>query len=305
MHRKEGTTSVKRDAHSRSEGHCRCGNRAVYFRRYEGSYLCSACLIKQVEKKFRENAKPLINKGDRIAVGLSGSKDSSVLLYLLHKFYPRTARIIAITIDEGIAGYRDKSIAAAKELAKKLGIEHRIFSFQKEFHVTVDGMQTDKYCTACGVFRRQLLNKAAMSVNADKIAIGHNLDDEAQSIMMNVIRGDFVGMRRLGASGQDGLVPRIKPLANMPEKEIKLYAILNSIKFYEGECPHSHNNLRRDVQKIINDTEDAHPGTKMQILSFYEKMKGNKVPKRITKCKTCYSPSSSGKCKACEITGKK
>lgn len=282
---------------------CSCGSKPVYFRRYEGNYYCKNCLISQVEKRFKKTSDGLIEKGDRIAVGLSGGKDSSVLLQLMHKHFSNIAEIIAVTINEGIANYRDRSIVEAESFATRLGIEHKVFSFQDSFDVNVDELKTENYCTFCGVFRRQLLNKAAEEVNADKIAIGHNLDDEVQSILMNVIRGDFVGLQRLGSTGLDGFVPRIKPLRDIPEKEVKLYAILTDVPFHDGECPHSFNNVRRDVQKMINDLEEKYPGTKMQILSFYSKMKVPKPSKELVTC-TCGAPSSSGKCKACELLEK-
>lgn len=286
---------------------CGCGSKPVYFRRYEGNYYCEQCLIHQVEKRFRKTLADnnLVEKGDKIAVGLSGGKDSSVLLYLLHKHFSNVAEIIAITIDEGIAGYRDRSIVQAQKLAGTLGMEHRIFSFRDAFSINVDEIKTENYCTFCGVLRRQLLNKAAAEIGADKLAIGHNLDDEAQSILMNVVRGDFTGFQRLGASGHDGFVRRVKPLRDIPEKEIKLYAILQGIGFYDSECPHSFNNVRRDVQKMINDLEEKYPGTKMQILSFYNKSRVNtKTEKEAMCCKICGSPSSHNLCKACELSGR-
>lgn len=284
---------------------CSCGAKPVYFRRYEGNYYCKQCLIYQIEKRFKKTVadNELIKKGDRVAVGLSGGKDSSVLLVLMHKYFSHLAEIIAVTIDEGIAGYRDKSIVEAEKFAKQLGVEHRIFSFRDTFDINVDEIKTENYCTFCGVLRRQLLNKAALQVSADKLAIGHNLDDEVQSIVMNVIRGDFVGFQRLGASGHEGFVRRIKPLRDIPEKEIKLYAILQGINFYDGECPHSFNNVRRDVQKMINDLEEKYPGTKMQISGFYSKARENRKEeqKNLVSCSSCGSPCSNGICKACEL----
>ena len=282
---------------------CGCGSKPVYFRRYEGNYYCKNCLIYHVEKRFRKTAADLIEKGDRITVGLSGGKDSSVLLALMHKHFSNVAEIVAVTINEGIANYRDQGIVQAEALAKRLGIEHKVFSFQDTFDVKIDELKTENYCTFCGVFRRQLLNKAALELGADKMAIGHNLDDEVQSIMMNVLRGDVEGFRRLGAHGQEGLVRRIKPLQDVPEKEVKLYALLKEIPFHDGECPHSFNNVRRDAQKMINDLEEKYPGTKMQILSFYRKMKEPPKENKLIPCQ-CGSPSSSGKCKACELLEK-
>lgn len=286
---------------------CNCGEDAIYFRRHEGRYYCKSCLSASVEKRFRKTVGKFIERGDRIAVAFSGGKDSSVLLYLMHKFFASKAKIFALTIDEGIANYRDKSIETAKTFAEKLGIEHRIASFEEEFGIRIDDIRTDKYCTYCGVFRRDLLNKAAKRYGATKIAVGHNLDDEAQSVIMNFFKGDMAKFSRLGEASESlAFLQRIKPLRNIAEKEIMLYAILNKIPFYDGECPHSFNNMRRDVQAMINNLEEKYPGTKLQVVRFYDKMKPQMPEKdiQINHCKICGETSSQVICRSCELLEK-
>src|SRR3989344_2883111 len=104
---------------------CTCGEKSVYFRRHEGRYYCKSCLCKSVEKRFMKTASKFIAPGDRIAVAFSGGKDSAVLLHLMHRFFSDRAEIFALTIDEGIEGYRDNSISVASGFAEKLNVEHR------------------------------------------------------------------------------------------------------------------------------------------------------------------------------------
>lgn len=296
-----------------TETRCSCGSKPVYFRRYEGRHYCRECFSKQIEKRFLKTVHEnnLFAKDEKVAVALSGGKDSSVLLHLMKKFFSHVD-VCAISVDEGIRGYRSKGLMSAGKLCKSLSAGHHRVSFEKELKLTLDGIKTDNFCTYCGVFRRHVLNKAARKIRADKIAVGHNMDDEVQSILMNVLRGDVKNFRRLGPKppslGDEKLVPRIKPLRDIPEKEVKLYALLNKIPHHDGECPHSLNNVRRDVQKTINDTEEKYPGTKFQIISFYDKINPMIRPeislKGAGQCKTCGEASAAGTCRACELSGK-
>lgn len=289
---------------------CTCGREAVYLRMQEGTHYCERCLSRQVERSFQKTIAKgkMLNKDDRIAVAVSGGKDSMVLLHLMHKLSKKLPmQLVAVTIDEGIEGYRDKSMDVVKEYAASLGIEHRIFRFENEFDVTIDklveGDSSIKSCTYCGVFRRSLLNKAAREVGADKLAVGHNLDDEAQSVLMNVMRGDIKRMNLLSKSSEL-FVRRIKPLKNVPEKEIVAYAIINNIPYFDGECPNSFNNARRDVQTMLNDMEQKYPGTKSNIINFYRKLPSTEIKTVPMLCTRCGEPSSHEICKACELLEK-
>jgi uncharacterized protein (TIGR00269 family) len=294
---------------------CKCGKKAVFYRSHEGTGYCKKCLCYQVEKTFKRTVKKngLIKKGDKLAVAISGGKDSSVLLYLLRDIQKNIPfEMFAISIDEGIKGYRNKSLIFAKKLAKSLGIKHHIFSFKDNIKITLDEMPKNrKHCTYCGVFRRYLLNKKSLGLHAKKLALGHNMDDEAQSIIMNVMRDDLSRFNRLGAfpehSKNSKFIPRIKPLRNISEKEITAYAIIKKISFYEEECPMSHDNFRRDVQSVLNDIENKHAGTKIKIVSFYDKVKtytNIKKKGKMKYCQKCGEPSANDLCKTCELLKK-
>jgi uncharacterized protein (TIGR00269 family) len=291
---------------------CECGQPAVYYRRYEGRDWCRNCFLGSIEKKFRRTVSKnkLIQKGDRIAVAVSGGKDSLTLLHLMSKI--KGMELVAFSIDEGIEGYRPGGIECARRLCKQFGIEHHVYSYRKELGFDLDSLgdilgKDMKHCTYCGVFRRYLLNKKARELGATKLAVGHNMDDEAQSIMMNFVRGDISRFARLGTpSSGSKFVPRIKPLRDIPEKEIAAYAMLRGIEFSDDECPHSFDNVRRDMQGMLNDFELKYPGTKQQIVNFYDRIKGFvPLPEgKVHECQECGEPSSGSICKACELLGK-
>ena len=100
-------------------------------------------------------------------------------------------------------------------------------------------------------------------IGATKIATGHNLDDEAQTILLNMLHGDPMRIVRSGPILRDPrgkFVPRIKPLCDIPEKEIVLYAYLTGTEFQSVACPHGHEALRNDIRSFLNQMEQKHPG---------------------------------------------
>ena len=299
----------------------KCGREAVYHAKYEGKYYCHKHFNELVESKVKQTVRKyhLIERGERIAVGVSGGKDSIVLLHLLAKLQRKFPfELVAITIDEGIEGYRPPSIEVAKRNAKLLGIEHRIYSFKEYFGFSLDETveimgsfergERVGACSYCGVWRRWLLNYASQDVGADKLAVGHNLDDEAQVFLMNIMRGDIARLGRTGPYYEvihEGLVPRIKPLREVPEKEIVLYALLNNIEVDLEECPYAVEAFRAEIRDWVNEMEEKHPGTKYQILRSYDKMYpllAKTYAKRdLGRCKICGQPTNGEICKACQF----
>jgi uncharacterized protein (TIGR00269 family) len=306
---------------------CSCGKQAVYFKRHEGRHFCGQHFTEYVERKVRRTVSRagMVRKGDRIAVGVSGGKDSSAVLHLMHMMFHKRPDIslLAVSIDEGIRGYRPASLKAARELSKRLGIEHHTYSFREEFGKTLDqkvkelkrgNPQLKEPCTYCGVGRRYMLNKAARELKATKLCTGHNLDDEVQSVMMNYMRGDLLRAARMGPvtdwslSKEKGerFIPRIKPLRLIPEREAALYAVLRGMGADFSECPHL-SGIRFEVRDFINDMEDKYSGTKYSILETFDKILpcirklAARSEGKIMLCKKCKEPGSEEVCKTCKL----
>ena len=294
--------------------HCdRCGRDAVLFQRYSGMHLCSKHFKEDVERKIRRKIrKSKIGKGEKIALALSGGKDSSVAAYALKNVFRNWKDIdmIAITIDEGIEGYRDEMIEGAKSLTKKLHIDHRIESFEDNFDYTIDEIACMErelgICSFCGVLRRKLLNAVAREEGATRLATGHNLDDEAQTILMNLLRGDVERIARFVPSKvQPGLIPRLKPLSEIPENEVILYANLEKLPIPHKSCPYVHEAMRRDIRGMLNDLEERHPGTKYSLMgAFYkinESLKESYVQGELNRCERCGEPCIGNLCQSCKL----
>ena len=207
----------------------RCKTQPVIKLPNNNVYLCKTCFIKYFERKVRKTVRQyeMFRKGETIAVGVSGGKDSLSTLHVLKDIVSkqRVTKLLAIAVDEGIKGYRDKSLGTAKEYCEKNDINLHIVSFEEEFGYTLDKVLKKldvNPCSICGVFRRYLLNKAAKDLKVDKIATGHNLDDEAQSVLMNMFRNTPETSARLGPvtgiKEYKGFIRRIKPLYFLTDK---------------------------------------------------------------------------------------
>jgi uncharacterized protein (TIGR00269 family) len=294
-----------------------CSNDAILFQSYSNKFFCGKHLSDLTEKRVGSNMRKqgMIRDRSRIGVAISGGKDSLAMLYIMHALLKkdRSRKLVAITIDEGIKGYRDASIKCAKALCKKLKIEHHVYSF-KDFAVPMDTIMKKKHgdpCSYCGVFRRWILNKVSRKLKLDAVAIGHNLDDVAQTFQMNIMRNEPLRIARFTPNGGlvdcDDFVPRIRPLFSVPEREIVAYALHNGIEFHNAECPYSHTALRNPIRDFINSMEEKYPGTKFRMLNTYLSLLEKLPPQnglKICECEECGEPSSVKTCKRCEMLAK-
>lgn len=297
-----------------------CKNESIYFRNYEGHHYCKKHFIKNFEKRVKKtiSINKLIEKKDKVAVAYSGGKDSSNVLFLLNNIFKPNpnVEVFAITFDEGIKGYRNEAIKKSESFCKKIGVKQYVFSFKKEFGFTMDQLSKkleSGFCGSCGILKRYLLNKKVRELKATKTATGHNLDDECQSILMNVLRGDLLRLVRVGPKPILGthskFIPRIKPLILIPENESELFATINEIPFYPKKCPYSVDNpLRGKTEDFLNNLEKSSPGIKYSLYETACKIKPFIKEKfktgKIGSCKKCGEPSSQEVCKVCELLEK-
>ncbi|MEM0466920.1 MAG: TIGR00269 family protein [Candidatus Thermoplasmatota archaeon] len=294
--------------------HCsKCSKPSVIFIRYNGNHLCKHHFNEYVEKRVQKELKQQgkTKNNTNLGIAISGGKDSSTTLYLMHKIFSKrpTVTLSAITVDEGIQGYRDTSIQIAKQHCKKLGIDHHIVSFQQTIGMTMDDIaqRNDAIgeCSYCGVFRRFCLNQKTKELGITKLVTGHNLDDTAQSILMNFVHNDLQKLARLGphTTLQPGLIPRLMPLRMIPENEVMLYAILNDIPFHHAECPYSVRASRGYYRAVIDTLEEQSPGSRHGIIKSYDMIKDFLIKLNQTSdiqtCTVCGEPTSQKTCKTC------
>jgi len=294
---------------------------AFFFRPYSGDKLCRKCFTMSIKNKVRATIAKynMLEYDDRIAIAVSGGKDSLSLLHVLARIernFPK-ASLVAVSIDEGITGYRDEAIKMAAEKCKELGVAHHIVSFKELYGYTQDEIVTRRKreekteltpCAYCGVLRRKALNIAAREMKADKVATAHTLDDETQTILLNILHGDPLRIARQKPLTDDvhpKLVQRIKPFCEIPERETALYAYIKKIRFQDMPCPYASEAMRNDIRLFLNRMEHKHAGTKFTVFKSIEKIRpaiGRMVRKEeLTECVKCGEPTTGEICKTCEM----
>ncbi|MHC1631487.1 MAG: TIGR00269 family protein [Methanotrichaceae archaeon] len=291
----------------------KCSKRAIIYQKYSGKHLCVQHFEEDVHRKVKEVLRPyrIFNKNCKIAVAVSGGKDSTSLLYILHSLFisRKDVDLIAVSIDEGIEGYRSKTIEAARSVAERLEVPHVIKSFSGVFGITTDQIVSQDHaqapCTFCGVLRKSLLNRTARDLDADALATGHNLDDESQTVLLNYLKGDIDRLYRLRPRRDlNGMVPRIKPLRRVPEREMALYAITHDLPIDTSACPHIPRAIRLEIKNMLNEFESRHPGTKYSIMRGFDRileLQPEREPFQPVPCSKCGEPSSDGICQCCRL----
>jgi len=297
---------------------------AIFMRPYSGEKLCGRCFKKSIERKVQATISKydMLKPDDVVAIAVSGGKDSISLLHILTKIernFPE-ARLCAVTVDEGIKGYRDEALKFAVKTCQKLDVEHKVISFKETYGYRLDelvdiirrkGQKDLTPCSYCGVLRRRALNNIARKAGANKLATAHNLDDETQTILLNIIHGDALRIARVKpvlSAAHPKLIQRIKPFCEVPEREIALYAHLKKIQFQGIPCPYAQTALRNDIRNMLNKMEQKHAGTKFMILRSMERIRpaleAIGAEEKLQDCKLCGEPTIGEVCKPCQMLEK-
>lgn len=318
----------------------RCRRPSLIHQPYSGRHLCGEHLHKSVRKRISKALRAQINlpKGEAeargrpftILVAVSGGKDSALMLAGLVDLIGarRDVEIVAGIVDEGIEGYRAPSIDCAEELCGNLNIRlERISYIDLGFaemddvvermnaigsrHTEAEGLLP---CSYCGVFRRRGIDALATRLEADWVAIGHNLDDVAQSVLMNLQKGDVERTVRLAPHTDQpiqGLAPRIVPLRWVPEREVHAVALHLGLPFHHGDCPHALGALRQRSRAFIAALEADVPGSRHGLVHALDRLKemhgailesGNRGTREAPgRCSICSEVTSRIVCQACTM----
>ena len=300
-----------------------CGGEAVVFQRHTGRALCRECFINDITSRVREEVSrfKMFGLKDDVLVGVSGGKDSYVLVDVMLKIH-EPSKMAFLIIEEGIPEYGRLAQAGwARKLAKGLGIDLYVVKFKDYVGYTLKELvdlsrERDlkvSPCTYCGIIRRRVMNQLARELGFKKVLTAHTLDDEAQTALMNILRGDLLRLVEGHPAGpllSPLFVRRVKPLRKVYEVEVATYAYLTGFKFQDRECPFIQEmpSLRAQLRKHLYKLEAEVPGSLLRFLKRVDKLVYNLIPQYSTlpelpRCVRCGEPTAYGRkyCKICEL----
>jgi uncharacterized protein (TIGR00269 family) len=291
----------------------RCENQAVYTRKYSGEKLCSKCFSSSIVRKTAKTISKhnMIQNDELVAVAVSGGKDSLALLNIINQMTKtHNFRIKAITIDEGIPGYRNEALEIVQEYCAKLNVEHKVFSYKELFDLTLeealDLRESEKTssCSICGTLRRRAIDHAAKNIGADVIATGHNLDDTLQTFVINMLSGDTTKIGWMDPDNMSNTLRKIKPFCEIYESEIVFYAFTNDIPFQTEPCPHMTEGIRTEIREFLNSLEGKHSGIKNNL--YQSIIKVSQIVKEVnnkqkTICIKCGNDCTGKICSVCNM----
>ncbi|MDP7141576.1 MAG: TIGR00269 family protein [Candidatus Woesearchaeota archaeon] len=265
-----------------------------------------------IEKKVEETIRKykLLSKEDKILVACSGGKDSTTILYILNKL---GYGIEALFIDLFIGEHSEKNKKNIRKFCSKLGVKLHEVSVKEFTGYSICYMKSVlnskgnkmKSCAICGSVKRYILNKYAKKLGKTKLVTGHNLDDEAQNFMMNLLKGRVSMNARLGPKAgvvnDKKFVARVKPLYFCSEKEIKEYSKFMKFPVVYEHCPCSVDAFRRFLKGQLDELEKENPTVKLNIINYFIEKKLKLKNKGVGYCEKCGEPCSDKICSMCRL----
>lgn len=302
-----------------------CGVReARVLQRHSGRALCAECFAADiVERVRREVARySMFSPSERLLLALSGGKDSFVLMDVIKELHD-VGRVGIVTVVEGIEGYnREEDLEWLRRSSRTYGIDLHIVTLKEFVGYSLDEvvkLSSSRSpgvspCTYCGVLRRRAINYVARVHGYDKVLTAHNLDDEVQTSLMNILRGDtarLIQNHPLSPTLSRYFVKRVKPLRKVYEWETSVYAYLRGFRFQGAECPYitSRPTLRAELRDYLYEVELSRPGTLLRVLeavdSYVERVLLGRVSQlpELPQCGFCGSPTAYGRrlCATCDL----
>lgn len=261
--------------------------------------LCKECFYHVFETEIhltiqKEN---LFYRGETVAIGASGGKDSTVLasvMKTLNERYDYGLNLVLLSVDEGIVGYRDDSLATVKRNQQQYQMPLEIVSYRDLYNWTMDeivactGVKSS--CTYCGVLRRQALDRGALKLGIHHVVTGHNADDMAETVLMNLLRGDTARIEssvNVTTNSSGSPVKRSKPFKYTYQKEIVLYAHYKKLDYFSTECTYAPEAFRGTTRVLLKNLESVRPSCIIDIIHSGEhfKLKPKKVRNQTPKYK--------------------
>ena len=219
-------------------------------------------LLSQVRKCIRDYQ--MLSPGDRVAVGVSGGKDSLALLRLLAELRDHSAvpfELLAVTLD---MGYEEMDFSPVADLCARLQVPYTLRRTQIR-EIVFDMRKEENPCALCAKLRRGILNETAVALGANKVALGHHYDDTVETFALSLIYEGriscFLPVTYLDRTG----LTLIRPMLYLHEKTIRNFAEREHLPVVHNPCPADKNTKREDVKALLYELEGRYPGLKDNI----------------------------------------
>ena len=212
----------------------------------------------------------MIEEGDRIAVGVSGGKDSLALLVALanlRRFYPKHYEVVAITLE---MGYEEMDFSAVQALCDSLGVEYiRVPTQIKQ--IVFDIRQEENPCSLCAKLRRGALHDAALAAGCKKVALGHHFDDVVETYMLSLMyEGRISCFKPVTWLDRRGIT-LIRPLLYTPEHYIRSFERRENLPIVHNPCPADGNTKRQEVKELLRTLEKENRGLRERIFGAIQR----------------------------------
>ena len=248
----------------------------VELKRHHSAY-CAPHYVEFFDRQVERTIKHfhMFGKEDKILVAVSGGKDSLALWHVLHRMGYSTA---GLYIDLGITEYSTRSKEKSIAFAALHGLRLIVKDVRSEYGDGLLGIPELSRalkrvpCSGCGLTTRYVLNQVAHEEGFSVLATGHNLDDEAATLMGNVLHWQMQYLARQSPmleATHPGLSRKVKPLCGFTERETLSYTLIQEIDFIEEECPHSHGAHSLLYKDVLNRIEQESPGSKQAFMQGF------------------------------------
>ena len=208
----------------------------------------------------------MIQPGDRVAVGVSGGKDSLALLaglVGLRRFYPVPYEPVAVTADPGFFN-RQTDYSAVQALCDQWGIEY-VIRRTELYKVVFETRKETNPCSLCARMRRGILHDMAKAAGCNKLALGHHEDDAAETFMMNLLSGGAIGSFRPVTYLSRKDITVIRPMVFASEKEVAAAARRENLPVVKSPCPMDRTSERQKVKDLLRELEKDYPNLRGKI----------------------------------------
>ena len=285
----------------------RCKAPAVVEIRRHNAAFCADCFLRHVREQVKRaiEAHDMFGPTDRILVAVSGGKDSLALWDVLLELGYRAH---GLYLGLGIAEYSVRSHEVARAFARERDAHLVEVDLARDygFDVPTAGRKGSRStCAVCGLSKRYVFNRAAREGGYDVIATGHNLDDEAATLLGNTLRWqtDYIARQSPALPQEDGFARKVKPLYRLSELETAAFAFLRGIDYVVEECPLVAGNTQLRYKEAMNQLESTSPGTKAQFFLGYldraAPLFAMQDEVRLVGCERCGQPTTGRFCAFC------